>query len=446
MRPLIRKATAEDTARIGAIARAAYAKYVPRIGREPPPMVADFAAEVAAGHVVVIGTAGAVDGYMIAWPETDAYLVDNIAIDPARQGEGLGRQLMDHASPRPGALAWPRFGSKPTRPRRRICRFTPIWALSKAIARSRGDSTASICVGLFPAAKNECACPRRGQHRVKRGSSFREHFDADRFRIESLGASQLAAAGVAACRTQAIHLRAQIDVRDGIEQLLVLGEHRPDQIALLVELHVLADVQRRRDIERNDRIILQRRHDVLVAAPQRKIFATGNAGFRVELVPRRQMPAVPARRVRTFAAHAVLEIVVAFEGVFDDGHHRIVHFGEQLVARAQIDLARADLPFAVRIVGDGHEDIEARIDVEARPIHAVATNGRLQVRLAVWGALTRLAVARDVEVLAAKSAAAIVLSREVFLDLPHLPGTVAVEGVRGGEFPAQVHGAARMHA
>ena len=97
MRPLIRKATAEDTARIGAIARAAYAKYVPRIGREPPPMVADFAAEVAAGHVVVIGMARAVDGYMIAWPETDAYFIDNIAIDPARQGEGLGRQLIYHA-------------------------------------------------------------------------------------------------------------------------------------------------------------------------------------------------------------------------------------------------------------------------------------------------------------------------------------------------------------
>src|SRR5215471_2750268 len=97
MPPLIRKATAEHTARIGAIARAAYAKYVPRIRREPPPMAADFAAAVAAGHVVVIGTAGAVDGYMIAWPETDAYLVDNIAIDPARQGKGLGRQLMDHA-------------------------------------------------------------------------------------------------------------------------------------------------------------------------------------------------------------------------------------------------------------------------------------------------------------------------------------------------------------
>src|SRR5262245_46131715 len=98
MPPLIRKATAEDTARIGAIARAAYAKYVPRIGREPPPMAADFAAAVAAGHVVVIESAGAVDGYMIAWPELDAYFIENIAIDPARQHQGLGRMLIDHAA------------------------------------------------------------------------------------------------------------------------------------------------------------------------------------------------------------------------------------------------------------------------------------------------------------------------------------------------------------
>src|SRR5262249_44622079 len=126
----------------------------------------------------------------------------------------------------------------------------------------------------------------------------------------------------------------------------------------------------------------------------------------------------------------------------DDLRHQRAH--EDVIAR--LALRYADLPFAVGIVRDRHEDIEARIDVEARSIHAVAANGCLQVRLAVRGALCRLAVARDVEVLAAKSAAAIVLLREVFLDLPHLPGTVAVERVRRGEFPAQVHGAARMHA
>jgi ribosomal protein S18 acetylase RimI-like enzyme len=98
MPPLIRSATADDTARIGAIARSAYAKYVPRMGRQPLPMVADYAGLIAAGHVVVIETAGAVDGYMVAWPETDAYFVDNIGVDPARQGKGLGRKLMAHAA------------------------------------------------------------------------------------------------------------------------------------------------------------------------------------------------------------------------------------------------------------------------------------------------------------------------------------------------------------
>ncbi len=93
----IRTASARDAARIGAIARAAFIKYVARMGREPSPMVADFPAEIATDHVVVIETGGVVDGYMIAWPEIDAYFIDNIAIDPARQGEGLGRQLIQHA-------------------------------------------------------------------------------------------------------------------------------------------------------------------------------------------------------------------------------------------------------------------------------------------------------------------------------------------------------------
>jgi ribosomal protein S18 acetylase RimI-like enzyme len=97
MLPLIRRARVEDAVRIGAIARAAYSKYVARIGREPAPMLADFAAEIAADHVVVTGTDGRIDGYMIAWPETDAYFIDNVAVDPAQQGKGLGRQLIRHA-------------------------------------------------------------------------------------------------------------------------------------------------------------------------------------------------------------------------------------------------------------------------------------------------------------------------------------------------------------
>lgn len=94
---LIRGALANDAARVGAIARAGFTKYIARIGREPSPMVADFLTEIAANHVLVIEIDDMVAGYMIAWPELDAYFIDSIAIDPARQGEGLGRQLIDHA-------------------------------------------------------------------------------------------------------------------------------------------------------------------------------------------------------------------------------------------------------------------------------------------------------------------------------------------------------------
>jgi ribosomal protein S18 acetylase RimI-like enzyme len=94
---LIRPATAADAQRIGALARAAYAKYIPRIGREPPPMVADFASFIARDLVVVIEHDSELRGFMIAWPEADAYLVDNVAVDPLAQGRGLGRKLFEHA-------------------------------------------------------------------------------------------------------------------------------------------------------------------------------------------------------------------------------------------------------------------------------------------------------------------------------------------------------------
>ena len=92
----IRGARVGDAVLIGEIARVAYGKYVPRIGRAPAPMAADFAAEIAAGRVVVIEADGTVAGYMIAWPQADAYFIDNIAVDPARQGRGFGRRLIDY--------------------------------------------------------------------------------------------------------------------------------------------------------------------------------------------------------------------------------------------------------------------------------------------------------------------------------------------------------------
>jgi ribosomal protein S18 acetylase RimI-like enzyme len=94
----IRRAISDDVDRIRAIARAAYVNYIPRIGREPVPMLADFAALIASGLIVVADDRTGIKGYMVGWPETDAYYIDNIAVDPQHQGKGLGRCLIEHAA------------------------------------------------------------------------------------------------------------------------------------------------------------------------------------------------------------------------------------------------------------------------------------------------------------------------------------------------------------
>jgi GNAT superfamily N-acetyltransferase len=96
--PLIRSAAPDDAECIRAIARAAYGKYVPRIGREPAPMLADYDAAIAAHHVVIVELAAEARGYMVAWPEGNAYFIDNIGLTPAYQGRGLGRRLIEHAA------------------------------------------------------------------------------------------------------------------------------------------------------------------------------------------------------------------------------------------------------------------------------------------------------------------------------------------------------------
>jgi GNAT superfamily N-acetyltransferase len=90
-----RLATPADAPALAALAEAAYAVYVPRLdGREPPAMRPDFPARIAAGAVWLVEGP---DAYLIAWPEADALMVENLAVAPGRQGRGLGRGLLAFA-------------------------------------------------------------------------------------------------------------------------------------------------------------------------------------------------------------------------------------------------------------------------------------------------------------------------------------------------------------
>ena len=101
-RARIRPAEPDDLDAVRRIARAAYAPYVPRIGREPAPMVADFAASIVAGELWVAtgaatGAAGApVAGFVVAYPRGDHWHLENVAVEPSAQGTGLGGALIAH--------------------------------------------------------------------------------------------------------------------------------------------------------------------------------------------------------------------------------------------------------------------------------------------------------------------------------------------------------------
>lgn len=93
----LRRATPADAEEIRAITRAAYARWVPVIGREPLPMQADYH-EALRKHRFDLLLRGL---QIIALIETDLredhLWIENIAVRPEEQGHGLGHRLLDHA-------------------------------------------------------------------------------------------------------------------------------------------------------------------------------------------------------------------------------------------------------------------------------------------------------------------------------------------------------------
>ena len=93
----LRQAVAVDAAAIRELSRAAYAKWVPLIGREPKPMTADYVAAVAKHRFDLLHVEGTLAALIETIAEADHLLVENVAVSPAFRGRGLGRKLMAHA-------------------------------------------------------------------------------------------------------------------------------------------------------------------------------------------------------------------------------------------------------------------------------------------------------------------------------------------------------------
>lgn len=91
----IRTATTDDEAAVRACAVQAYTQYIELIGRKPAPMLADYAAQICAGHVYVCTSAeDALQGFIVFYPLEQHMFLENVAVTAAGRGKGIGKSLV----------------------------------------------------------------------------------------------------------------------------------------------------------------------------------------------------------------------------------------------------------------------------------------------------------------------------------------------------------------
>jgi ribosomal protein S18 acetylase RimI-like enzyme len=102
----LRRAELADAAAVRQLTREAYAKWVPRIGREPKPMTADHEAAVRDHRVDLLYLDGRLAALIETIAQGDRLLIENLAVAPRHQRRGLGTRLLAHAEEIAGALGY----------------------------------------------------------------------------------------------------------------------------------------------------------------------------------------------------------------------------------------------------------------------------------------------------------------------------------------------------
>ena len=89
-----RSATRADAPKVAALVNAAYGQYVERIGMLPRPMTDDYVEVIENGRVNVAESEGTIVGVIVLAIDNEGFFLDNVAVDPSRRGEGLGKALL----------------------------------------------------------------------------------------------------------------------------------------------------------------------------------------------------------------------------------------------------------------------------------------------------------------------------------------------------------------
>lgn len=89
-----------DAEGLRTLARQAYQHYVPILDAVPVPMSADYAAHIRDHEVWMLPNGGSPGASLVLILNPDHLMIESIAVDPAEQGKGHGRMLLDWARQR----------------------------------------------------------------------------------------------------------------------------------------------------------------------------------------------------------------------------------------------------------------------------------------------------------------------------------------------------------
>lgn len=93
----LRRATAADAAAVTACVHDAFRLYVSRLGVEPRPMQRDYVEAIAKVQVWLATLRDETVATLLLDVTDEGFLIDVIAVQPAHQGTGVGRALLEHA-------------------------------------------------------------------------------------------------------------------------------------------------------------------------------------------------------------------------------------------------------------------------------------------------------------------------------------------------------------
>ena len=93
----VRPAKSTDAPGVTACVCEAYAPYIERIGRQPGPMLEDYAAVIQESQVHVAVVEATVVGAIGLKITDEGFYIDNVSVRPVVKGQGVGRQLLELA-------------------------------------------------------------------------------------------------------------------------------------------------------------------------------------------------------------------------------------------------------------------------------------------------------------------------------------------------------------